>query len=208
MWCEWICCCSVVPRFIWRRILRQPIGLGGAVGGAVLRANFFFGTICWWQLQAGPDTLPLLCCITDGQTPLLLDEHHTQTRTHAEGRDGFGWQFSSLSEHRGHQTNGTSASWCKHIMLLKTVAKRQAFWQISHFFWLRYQMYCITAEFWFNSGTPLHCKSEPFPLFWPSQGVVAICPLMECATPKCRVESEPIHSEFLGLRTSWLPHSL
>ena len=68
-----------VPGFIWRRLLCQAIGLGGAVGGAVLWTNFFLSTIRWWQLQAGPDTLPLLRCITDGQTPLLLDEQSTHT---------------------------------------------------------------------------------------------------------------------------------
>lgn len=190
MWCEWTCCCSVVPGFFWRRILRQPIGLGGAVGGAILRTNFFFGTICWWQLQAGPDTLPLLCCITDSQTPLLLDEHHTQTHTHAEGRDGFGWQFSSLRAQRADtrlmeplHLDVNTGKLIPFVSLMSEIkqhvvedcCKTTSLLANIPFFWLRYQMYCITAEFWFNSSTPLHCKSEPFPLFWPGKGVVAIC---------------------------------
>lgn len=69
MWC--------VPGFIWRRLLCEAIGLGRAVDRAVLWTKFFFGTICWWRLQAGPDALPLLRCITDRQTPLLLDERNT-----------------------------------------------------------------------------------------------------------------------------------
>lgn len=72
---------AFVPGFIRRRILCQAVGLGRAVGGAVFWTDFLFGAVCRWQLQAGPDTLPLLRCISDGQTPLLLDEHvHTNRR--------------------------------------------------------------------------------------------------------------------------------
>jgi len=53
-----------VPWFIWRRLLRKAVGLCGTVSRAVLWTNFLLGAICW-QLQAGPDALPLLCCITD-----------------------------------------------------------------------------------------------------------------------------------------------
>lgn len=72
---------AFVPGFIRRWILCQAVGLGRAVGGAVFWTDFLFGAVCRWQLQAGPDTLPLLRCISDGQTPLLLDEHvHTNRR--------------------------------------------------------------------------------------------------------------------------------
>lgn len=71
-----------VPRFIRGRFLCKAIGLGGAVSRAVLWTDFFFSAICGWELQAGPDTLPLLCSITDCQTPLLLDEQNTHTNIH------------------------------------------------------------------------------------------------------------------------------
>lgn len=62
-----------VPGLIRGRVLCHAIGLGGAVGGAVLRTEFLFGAVSGRQFQVCLDTLPLLCCISDGQTPLLLD---------------------------------------------------------------------------------------------------------------------------------------
>lgn len=62
-----------VPGLIRGRVLCQAIGLGGAVGGAVLRTDFLFGAVSGRQVQVGLDTLPLLSCISDGQAPLLLD---------------------------------------------------------------------------------------------------------------------------------------
>lgn len=69
-----------VPWLIGRRFLCEAVGLGRTVGRAVFWTDFFFCTICWWQLQTGPDALPLLRCITDGQTPLLLDEHNNDNQ--------------------------------------------------------------------------------------------------------------------------------
>lgn len=73
---------------IRRRFQCKAIGLGGAVGGACLRADFLLGSVLSRELQAGPDPLPLQCCITDGQTPLLLQTHinarrQAHTRSHA-----------------------------------------------------------------------------------------------------------------------------
>lgn len=61
-----------LPEVIGRGLLSNPIGLPRAVGGAVLRAQLFLGAVLCWKLEKAPGLLPLLCCVTDGQSSLLL----------------------------------------------------------------------------------------------------------------------------------------
>lgn len=64
--------CGTLPEVIRRWLLSNPIGLSWAVGGAVLWAQLLLGTILCWKLEKALGLLPLLRCITDGQSSLLL----------------------------------------------------------------------------------------------------------------------------------------
>ena len=70
-----------IPGLIWRGLLCESIGLCRAVGGAAFWTGLLLGSVLWRKVRAGPDSLPLLGCITDGQTSLLL-RRHTNKHTH------------------------------------------------------------------------------------------------------------------------------
>lgn len=105
-----------LPEVIGWRLLSDPIGLSWAVGGAVLWAQLFLGAVLCWKLEKAPGVLPLLRCITDGQSPLLLGAGKKRKQRHRSLTAAFSTCFRIAAfkwpdddaAHPGHQNTRTS----------------------------------------------------------------------------------------------------